>query len=176
MPFKPQSQCLVCKRIKGGDNKLLDRINHSRAFIPAAESLVAISKDIGISYVSLYNHTQKHQSPNKTQLAKRIRATETKQALKDITSTGEARAVTIYNGHVEARKDLLQKGMDALDKGDLKMTMQAVVALLGQEQKAEENAKDRSLEMMKMFNYFASGAASGTGSTTTREHVDADVT
>jgi hypothetical protein len=159
MPFHPNTQCATCSRIKGGDDKLLDRINRSKQFVAGGEPLTAIAADIGISYESVYNHAKKHQAPTKAKFKRQIRAKETKDALQNIQTATTAKTVAIYSGQADMRRDLLIKAKEALDSGDLKMTMNAFVSLLGQEQKAEENAKDRGLEMMKMFNYFASGAA-----------------
>lgn len=161
MPFNPRTGCATCDRIRTTDKHLLERINTSRAFVPGGESLRSIAADVGISYESVYNHSKKHQAPSKAKLDKRIKQFETKEKFKDIVTAGESKTVAVYAGHVEARREILDRGMKALAAGDLKMSMNAIVSLLAQEQKAEENAKDRSLELMKMFNYFASGSGGG---------------
>lgn len=163
--FKRRKGCATCDKIADGDKKLYDRINLSRAFIPGGESVRAIATDTGLSYESVYNHSKKHQAPSKSKLEQKIRNFEAKEKYNEIVAQGSERAVVQYTGHADARRELLQKGMEAFERGDMKMGMSHMVAMLGQEQKAEENAKDRSLEMMKMFNYFASGSGnSGDGS------------
>jgi hypothetical protein len=161
MPFNKKADCGTCKLIKAGDKKLLDRINRSKEFVPGGESLAAIHRDYQgrLTYKSIYNHSKRHQAPNKRELERLIRNKETKDALKDIQTVETGRRVAVYSNQADMRHKLLQKAMEALESDDLKMTMNAVVGLLGQEQKAEEAAKDRNLELMKMFNYFASGSA-----------------
>lgn len=156
MPFAPAQQCLVCLRIKGGDKQLLERINRSRAFTPTGEPLTHLSKDIGISYTSVYNHAQKHQAPNAKTLAKRVQRHETKEALKEITSEGTQKKLSAYTAGNSggARAELIDKLLDMADKGELKMSGTNLVSLLSQAQKEEEAAKDRQFELMKMFSYF----------------------
>jgi hypothetical protein len=160
MAITQHPQCLVCKAIVR-DPKLGRRISVSKMFIPGGESLLSISRDYeGVFiYKSLNNHAKKHQAPTKAKLEKKIKAFETKQAFQEIEAVDERKQLTAYTGQAEARKDILDRAMKALDAGDVKLTMSSIVALLGQEQKAEENAKDRGLKMMEMFNYFASGAS-----------------
>lgn len=161
MPLRVEPQCSICALIVGGDTDLEKRINRCRLFVPTGETLKSIYVDYAtkIGYKSLNNHAHKHQAPKKSVLAKRLKSAKVKEAFTEIVGADKERTVKIYSGQADARKELLQKGMDALDRGDLKMTMNAIVTLLGQEQKAEENAKDRSVAMMKMFNYFASGSS-----------------
>lgn len=168
MALKYQYQCLVCQAVLA-DPKLGKRIELSRSFVPGGEGLTEIHKDYEgqFMYKSLANHAKKHQAPNKVKLEKRIKQFKAKEALSEIESVDDKKKVAIYTGQAEARKDILDRAMKALDDGDVKVTMASIVALLGQEQKAEENAKDRGLKMMEMFNYFASGA----GNKPDREHV-----
>lgn len=157
--LKPRASCAICQLITA-DPELERRINRSKKFIPGGESLLSIFRayDGAFSQESLYNHTTRHQAPKPSVLKKQIKQFETKTALKDIEAVDDVRTVAVYAGQAEARTTILDKAMKALEAGDVKLTMSSIVALLGQEQKAEENAKDRGLKMMEMFNYFASGA------------------
>lgn len=152
--------CKVCNVISAGDDKLKHRINVSGKWVPGGEYL----KDIQADYVGqfsvdgLENHATKHQAPNKAKLEKQLKTFATNEAFKQIETVDEKKQIAAYTGQADARKDILDRAMKALDAGDVKLTMSSIVALLGQEQKAEENAKDRGLKMMEMFNYFASGA------------------
>lgn len=154
MPFKPDGKCKTCQRIKAGDKALLERINRSKEYIAGGEPLSVIARDESIRYAALINHAKKHQAPNKARLAKKQKQHESKEALKEIQAADTARTVTIFTGQAEMRRELLTKAQEMFDKGDIKMGMSHVVSLLGQEQKAEEAAKDRGLALMKMFNYW----------------------
>lgn len=167
--LKIRAQCATCKAVKA-DPELLRRISLCKRFVPGGEPLAAIERDYQLPHKGLYNHVAKHQAPNQAKLDKQIKQFETRQALKDIESGDEKRVVAVYAGQAEARKDILTKAMQALEDGDVKLTMSSIVALLGQEQKAEENAKDRGLKMMEMFNYFASGAGKSQP-----EHTEAEI-
>lgn len=157
MAFKPRSNCATCEKIQAGDKRLFERINQSRAFVPGGESLRSIAADVGLTYESLFNHSKKHQAPNATKLAKRKKEFETKEAFKEIELTGERRKLSAYTNQRSARSELIDRLLEMADKGELKLTGNNLVSLLAQAQKEEEAAKDRNLELMKMFNYFASG-------------------
>lgn len=161
MPFKPNNRCDTCLLIQK-DRKLLDRINRSKAFVAGGEPLTVIAADIGLSYESVYNHTKKHQAPSKAKLAKQVKQHETKEAFKEIQTTGDARRVaklSPYTSQGSARSELIDKLLEMADAGEIKLSGNNLVSLLAQAQKEEEAAKDRGLEIMKMVNYFASGAA-----------------
>jgi hypothetical protein len=163
MALKVNVQCLVCKAVKA-DPALRRRIEQSKNFVAGGESLLSIHRDYDgkFLYKSLANHVKKHQAPKKSVLDRRVKQFKNKKALSEIMATDESKQLAVYTGHNEARKEILDKAMKALEAGDVKLTMNAIVSLLGQEQKAEEAAKDRGLKMMEMFNYFASGASGPT--------------
>lgn len=152
--FKPESNCKWCKRVKA-DKELFNRLNRSKEYVPSGEALSVIAKEIDPGgYRGLINHVKKHQAPKPSYLKRDTEARETKKALQDIKLAETKRQVGVLSNQAEMRKELLQKGMEAFEKGDIKMGMSHIVTMLGQEQKAEEAAKDRGLEVMKMFKYF----------------------
>ncbi len=159
MPYFPNKLCSICKQLKGRANapanrELYKRINRCKRFLPGGEAMAEIARDIGVDVKAMANHVKKHQAPAERKLNEQIKAHETKEALREIQTEGSAKTVAVLSNQAEMRKELLQKGMEAFEKGDIKMGMSHIVTMLGQEQKAEEAAKDRGLEVMKMFKYF----------------------
>lgn len=155
---KSSSRCTVCNAIKA-DPALGRRLSISKAYVASGESLLSILRDRpDITKKSIYNHVKKHQAPSKAKLEKKVKQFESKEAYKEIVAETEGRSVAVYTNHNDARRTLLERGLEALDSGDMKLTGSVMAQLLKQESDIEEKSKDRSLELMKMFNYFASGS------------------
>lgn len=175
MALKANLKCHVCKLIVDNDKRLLERINHSKQFVAGGESLVSIHADYSnqFSYKSLFTHVHKHQAPNKKTLRKKVAAIESKQALAEITTAETKRKVNIFrrdgfrDGYAElgpigayegnqtaTRGQLIDKLLSMAMEGQIKWSGGNLVSLLAQEQKAEEAAKDREFELMKMVNHW----------------------
>lgn len=160
MALRPNSQCLVCRTVKR-EPKLGRRIELSKMFIPGGESLLAISRDYEGVFMakSLYTHAHRHQAPTKAKLEKRIKQFETREAAKEIQTEVTLEKTKLYINHNEGRRSMLERGMEALEAGDMKMSAAVMAKLLKDESDIEEKSKDRSLELMKMVQHFvASGA------------------
>lgn len=154
--LKVRKGCKTCEMILAGDTKLEKRLNESRQWVQGGESITAIHEDYKdkVGYLPMRNHAMKHQAPGK----KQILIKQGRQKLKEIEEQ-KAYEVGKALSHHDARKQLTQLGMEQINEGQVKMTAAAVVQLLKQEMDIEEKAKDRTAELMKTFNYFASGEA-----------------
>lgn len=156
MALKARKGCKTCELIKAGDKSLEKRINNSKQWTRLGEPLTTIHADYEdkLTYLNLYNHAKKHQAPSEKALALK-RGQEKLRELNDEKALEIGKAIS----HHDARKELTALGVDKIKEGEIKMTAAAVVALLKQEMDIEEKAKDRTAEMMKMFNFYASGEA-----------------
>lgn len=192
MALKASPRCPVCKLIQTTMPQLEARLNRCSVYLPKGESMLNIYKDLGgigpreygtlaFSYNQLRTHTARHQAPNTHAIKDAIKRREIRaqaNRLKDdqanaIVADAKARRIT-YRGHTTTRPELIQAVLDALAEGGVKLSGTNLVQLLGQEQKADERAKDRGLEMMKMVNFFAAGASTGSDKWKTRKYDDGD--
>jgi hypothetical protein len=159
--LKPNKQCLVCQLVQA-DKKLERRINLSKQFVPGGEAIQEIWRDYADQVKnprSFYVHAKSHQAPNKIELEKRASAHATKNEYREIVTESQATEVSVVRHYSEDLQELKQIGMEAVRSGDAKMTASVLAKLIDLEAKIEDKAKDRNLEMMKMFAYFASGSA-----------------
>ncbi len=153
--FQPHRQCKACSLIfdEAGDRppststlyKKFQRVN--KGGLPLRQ----VQRDLReagtpISYDALRNHVAKHQdvsnAPARTPQAKVARVE--REIIEDIDRKNMH--------HSERRTAVLEKLQELLDQGQLKgATFTAMATLLKQEADIEEKAKDRTLEMQKLF-------------------------
>lgn len=152
------SVCKVCKKVKreqqgGGVSKLAQRIYGCSVLIKGGEALTNIQRDyVGdFEYSSLRNHALKHQNLTEDLLVdKRLR--EMGREIND-------KRVKNLIGHVDLRQAIMDTAAEMLAKGELK-GISASTALRAAKDASdiEEKNKDRGVEVLKMYNFFASGS------------------
>lgn len=161
--IKPDKRCSTCKRIqleKGkGSEKLLKRLYNSRAYHKDGESLMAIARDIthqkpfnGVlktTYQSLTKHCKYHQAITEDDLinSKIVRASKRNDnaIIKELVQ------------HRDVRQQIMSKGMEQLETGELKLTAASVVTAANKEADLEMKEKDQQLKVMEMIAMFQSG-------------------
>lgn len=163
MAFKPEDRCNVCKYIQGtGGQKLLKRIYKSRAFDPRGESLHVIAREHegDFGYLSLLNHTRKHQALTDKQLANR--------RIESLSREIENEKIRMNYSHSQLRELVIDKGYEDIKNGDVKLTATSIMTAAKQASDIEEKNKDRQIEVLKMIGAFSSGEL-------VREEIDGSV-
>lgn len=96
-----------------------------------------------LQYISLQNHSKKHQAVSETRLAKAKAKAVEKKVEKEI----QAKALH----HTERRSNIIAWLEEQIEEGNVKPTLSGLTALLKQEADIEEKQKDRTHEMQKLF-------------------------
>lgn len=153
MAFKHKNGCLTCNLIKQEspkDPKASRMYKLIDMYHLKSQTLTAIHSSYPqITYLAIRNHALKHQNPSEKQL---IKSRE-----KEIVNDARYKEVSTYKHHNDNRKELIAKGMEALQSGDMRLTSTVLAQLLKQEADIEEKQKDRSFEVFKMMAKFQSG-------------------
>lgn len=145
--MKPDRKCVTCKKALRSP-RLLDRIYNSSAFVPGGESLKIIAEDEKLSYSSLTNHVRKHQALTEEDL--------TKKQLNAITKKHKKLQIQRILDHEQARELIIEKGTDAIQRGEVQVKPEHVLQASKQQMEREERQKDRQLHMQEMIFAFAS--------------------
>lgn len=155
MAIKFVTQCKVCKKIRAeeasGYPKLIKRIYNSRQFVKGGESLKAIAKDYqkDFEYPSLYKHARMHQAATEDDL--------TTARLNRIHKTTVNAQIDKLVRHSDVRQLIMDKGMEGIEAGDIKLNANAVLSAANKEADIESKQKDQAIELMKMVQAFQSG-------------------
>lgn len=155
MAIKFVTQCKVCKKIRAeeaaGSSKLIKRIYNSRQYVRGGESLKAIAKDYQkyFEYPSLYKHSRTHQAATEDDL--------TTARLNRIHKTTVNAQIDKLTRHGDVRQEIMSKGLDQIQTGEIKLTSQTVLAAANKEADIEAKQKDQAIELMKMVQAFQSG-------------------
>lgn len=161
--LKPDKRCKTCDRIKAekakGSEKFLNRLYNSKAYHKGGESLLAIARDVtnekpynGVvktTYQSLIKHTKYHQALTEDDLinSKVVRAAKRK----------DNEIVKQLVQHRDVRQEIMSKGLEQLETGELKLTAASVVTAANKEADLEMKEKDQQLKVMEMIAMFQSG-------------------
>lgn len=161
--IKLNPKCATCKRIKiekaKGSEKLLNRLYSSRAYNKSGEPLLKIARDVtdlkpfnGVeltTYQSLTKHCKFHQALTEDDLlnSRVVRAAKRK----------DNEIVKQLVQHRDVRQAIMEKGMDQLETGELKLTAASVVTAANKEADLEMKEKDQQLKVMEMIAMFQSG-------------------
>lgn len=158
MPIIYKAKCKVCDTIKL-DSGLIERIFQSSFYIPGSPlTLKEIWREQGaeeapFAYLSLTKHVKKHQYMTHTELER--------EKLSTMVHKAQTNAIkhTLENiTHGSVRRTVMEKGMEALESGDMKISAKDMLSAASKEADIEEKAKDRNAEMQKMIFAYASGA------------------
>jgi hypothetical protein len=161
--WKPYKACNICSLILNGDSELKKRIYDSTHFSPqgGGESLIAILATYGgtvtkggvFTYPGLLNHVKKHQV-----LDDHMRIRRSTAALKEIKVD-----VPMLQAQVspdEIYQEALSQGLDALQKGELKLTARDVLRAATDKANIDLKKKDQEFKLAEMIYHFSSGEAS----------------
>ena len=146
-----QARCNICKKIKNetlkdGSSKLERRLYNCSKFQKGGEPQSKVCKDYGFNPVSMSKHLKLHQNPDAAvAVANKFQQTLEKKAI----------------SHQSVRDKLKEKGLEALEEGELKMTASVLRGVAKDEADIEERNKDRSLKMAEMIFAFTSGEQGG---------------
>lgn len=155
MAIKFVTQCKVCKKIRAeeaaGSSKLIKRIYNSRQYVRGGESLKAIAKDYQkyFEYPSLYKHSRTHQAATEDDLST--------ARLNRIHKTTVNAQIDKLVRHQDVRQYIMDKGMEGIEAGDIKLNANAVLSAANKEADIESKQKDQAIELMKMVQAFQSG-------------------
>lgn len=156
-------KCTTCNRIKAekakGSEKFLNRLYNSRAYDKAGESLLAIAREVTneppyngtlkTTYQSLTKHCKFHQALTEDDLinSKIVRSAKRRdnEIVKEMVQ------------HRDVRQEIMSKGMEQLESGELKLTAASVVTAANKEADLEMKEKDQQLKVMEMIAMFQSG-------------------
>ena len=150
MAYQHKTNCTVCKVIlaEGGEgrnahtkSKLWKQIQDVQLGLKPLTDVARAYPDL--LYLSLRNHSKKHQSITERKLAK-TRAHEV-----EVEAAREAKKKATH--HTERRTQIMDWLENEIQSGNVKPTASAIVALLKQEADIEEKQKDRTHEMQKLF-------------------------
>ncbi len=142
-----------------GRETLLNRLYHSKAYDRAGEPLSKIAREITnqkpyngnwqTTYQSLQKHTKFHQALTEDQLveSKIARTVKRKdnQIIKELVQ------------HRDVRQEIMSKGMEQLETGELKLTAASVVTAANKEADLEMKEKDQKIQLMQMIAMYQSG-------------------
>lgn len=161
--IKLDPKCKTCKRIRmeqsQGRETFLKRLYASKAYVKDGEPLMRIAKAVthqkpfnGVwktTYQSLDKHTKFHQAITEEDLinSKIVRAAKRK----------DNAIVREMIQHRDVRQEIMAKGLEQLDTGELKLTSASVVAAANKEADIELRQKDQQLKLMEMVAMFQSG-------------------
>ena len=143
-----QARCNICKEIKietlkHGSSKLERRLYNCSKFVKGGEPQAKIARELGISPIALSRHLKVHQNPQAVE--NRFQETVEKKAA----------------SHQDVREALKERGMEALEAGEMKIKAADLRGVAKDEADIEERNKDRSLKMMDMIFAFSSGEQGG---------------
>lgn len=155
MAIKFVTQCKVCKKIRAeeaaGSSKLIKRIYNSKQYVKGGESLKAIARDYKdhFQYQTLYKHARMHQAATEDDL--------TQARLNRIHKETVNSQIDKLVRHQDVRQFIMEKGMEQLETGDIKLNANAVLSAANKEADIESKQKDQAIELMKMVQAFQSG-------------------
>lgn len=155
MAIKFVTMCNICKKIRAeeakGNPKLIKRIYNSKQYVKGGESLQAIQRDYKdfFSYQSLYKHARMHQAATEEDL--------TTARLNRIHKDSVNQRVDALTRHTDVRQTIMQKGLEEIESGEIKLTANAVLGAANKEADIESKQKDQAIELMKMVQAFQSG-------------------
>jgi superfamily I DNA and/or RNA helicase len=158
-----ESRCNVCKSIvaeykKDGSSKLERRLFNCRKFNKRGpETQTDIAREYGFSIVSMSNHLKFHQNP-KEEVA--------------IQNKMERNISTEVKSYKTAQDIILDKGIEGIEDGSIKLNVGAVASVARDKMNQEEKNKDRSLKMAEMIWAFTSGELNAGGESTPRITAD----
>lgn len=145
--------CQVITREGGNDSPLLRRIYDSRQFVPDGEPLTAIAEDYhaDIKYLSLYNHSKKHQTLSENEVADK----QIKKMERNISEAKMARDLS-----TKSVRDILKaQAVEKLEAGEVKgFTVSAIAKVLKDEDDVKAKEKDQAIKVVQMIEQFQSGA------------------
>ena len=160
--IKLDKRCSTCKRItrekQQGSERFLTRLYNSKAY-GGAEPLSKIAKEVHnqapfncaekTAYQSLTRHCKFHQAMTEDDLInnKIVRAAKRK----------DDQIVREMIQHRDVRQAIMDKGMEQLETGELKLTAASVVTAANKEADIELKQKDQQLKLMEMVAMFQSG-------------------
>lgn len=164
MPLRMITQCRICKTIraeeaagkvlsKGALSKtpLITRIYQSKAYTKGGEPLTKIAKDYTerFSYKGLFLHSKTHQAPTEEDLVEARLKRIHKRTMDD--------KVAQLIKHADVRQTIMDKGMQQLETGEMKLTSNVLLGAANKEADIEAKQKDQAIEVMKMIQAFQSG-------------------
>lgn len=170
MPYisKYRKNCITCMRTKH-DVKLRARIVHATYRRDVGdETLQDISKEMGISFQALYNHSRKHLKEREASLDHQ--AVRITKKVADIKAAAQKRAelsvdhenISAEPESVIALKEYIAQGHDLVKQGKLNITAQSFLQAVGKDIDYEAKKKDREVDIIKTMMRFASGETSET--------------
>ena len=161
--IKLDPKCKTCALIreekKRNSEKFLTRLYNSKAYHRDGESLLSIAKEMTskepyngnwkTTYQSLTKHCKLHQG-----------MTEDDIINSRIVNSAKRRDNAIVKElvqHRDVRQEIMSKGLEQLETGELKLTSASVVAAANKEADIELKQKDQQLKLMEMVAMFQSG-------------------
>jgi predicted fused transcriptional regulator/phosphomethylpyrimidine kinase len=143
-----EPRCNVCKAIvaeykKDGSSKLERRLLNCRKFNPRGpETQTDIGREYGFNVVSMSRHLKYHQNPK-----------EEVAIQNKMDRNIEIKAKTYQT----AQNIILDKGIEGIESGDIKLTANTVATVARDKMNQEEKNKDRQVKVLEMLYAFASG-------------------
>lgn len=149
--LKKKPTCAVCKAIKD-DGRLLQDIYNTKHYLKTKGlSLLQfheLHKD-QFSYKSLRNHVLKHQFISEDDY--------TKRHLNRIAKESEQKIVRRAVESREVFDEVIGKGMEELQKGNLEVTTTHLLSAAKMKKEFQLKEQDQQIAMMEMVYHFASG-------------------
>jgi hypothetical protein len=153
-----RKNCATCRQIlqenKGGyGSKLAKRLYACKIYVKGGEPLLKIAEDYEgkVSYTSMRMHVKKHQNITEEILQN----AKIQQLAKEQVDDRVRKIIT----HGDLRQEILNVAGEMLEKGELKgITAHSALKAAKDTSDIEEKQKDRSVAVMKMITFFASGA------------------
>jgi len=148
-----------------GSEKLLKRLYASRAYHRSGEPLAKIARDLtdqqpfnGVektTYQSLYKHCKYHQALTTEDLVEsRIMRSAKKK---------DNAFIRELVKHQDVRQKIMQKGVEQIESGEVKLTAAAVVTAANKEADIELKEKDQKIKVMEMIAAYQSGELQRSG-------------
>lgn len=159
MGFRPNDKCTVCRVIREENEDHLKsplykacNLYHTRGI-----TLTALANNYPeLKYAALRNHTLKHQNPSTQQLKKNFKVEQRKSQLE----YARANEMT-QRHHTSDRDEMVQKAMEALRQGDMKLSASVLAKLLKDEADIEAKAKDQNIDILRIMTQSRSGETKG---------------
>ena len=143
-----EKRCKVCQTImaetkKDGSSKLERRIFNCNKFRPKGETQSAIARDYDFNLNQFSNHIKFHQDPNaeKNRFEQKV----------------EQEVAKRINTHTDVRQAIMDKGMEALENGEIRISGSVLRGAAKDAADIEEKNKDRFIKYMEMINAAIAG-------------------
>jgi hypothetical protein len=148
-----RKNCKICGEIKK-NSKLMTRIYASSFYIPHSKDtlrhiyLDCMTSGLVFSYPSLLNHAKKHQHLNAGDYQEKMLRHKSKMA--------ENRIMADRFQAIEVQDAVMNKGMEKLENGDMKITADHLLRAAKDKQDFQTKTRDQQLQLAEMVAFYAS--------------------